>query len=40
MHIEWSEEKFLRRSGGWPNQAIIMKQASDDRSFANAAGEL
>ena len=31
VHIEWSEEKFLN---------MLLKQASDDRSFANAAGEL
>jgi len=39
MHIEWSEEKFLKGSGS-PNQAMILKQASDDRCFAHAAGEL
>ena len=39
MHIEWSEEKSWKVV--WvTNQAMILKQASGDRSFAHAAGEL
>jgi len=40
MHVEWSEEKFLKGSAGHKNQAMLLKQASNDRSFAHAAGEL
>ena len=40
VRIEWSEDKFLKGKCVSPNQAMILKQASDDKSFAHAAGEL
>ena len=40
MYIEWREEKFLKGICGSPNQAMLLKQASNDRSFAYAASKL
>jgi len=39
MQVEWSEEKFERKCGS-PNEEMLLKQASDDKSFAHAASHL
>jgi len=43
VQIEASEEKFLKGSVGrqiHENKAVLLKQASDNRSFTHAANEL
>jgi len=40
MQVEGREEKFLNGRVQWFNEATLLKQASKDRLFAHAAGEL
>ena len=41
FHAHWMKwAEVLERYCGSPHQAMLLKQASDDRSFAHAAGEL
>ena len=40
MHIEWSEENFLKGFCGWKKEATLLKQTKKDRAFMHAAGAL